>query len=672
MKKTTLSRKINLVIMPIVLLGLLMTSFVCYHFISQILEKNTYTHMLEIVNKESTLINTWILDHLLEVESMTTTPISKNINQNFDAVDQLNKNRFTYLRKHYPNDYLDIYSANKNGTYHTILQKDNRLTIFEGNISTRPYFKAIMNGEGPQITPPLISKTTKKPTIFMVAPIYNDVSQPQGLIGAGIQLNYIKEETQNLQLGKNGYSYVLSEDGTFIWHPDENYVMKKKITDLNEESIKKLYTYMKENEKGMKTYISQGKNVIAFFSRVPRTNWIFVSVVLEDELSAPLKKSGITQVIITLIILLIISTLLFITTKKLFKPLATLDNIANQISKGDLTVKIDIQSNDEIGRFGNTFSFMVNNFRNLIKDIKESSERVSHSATIFKKNAQQTAFSSEEIAKTVEEIASTATDQSVATDLGCSKSIELEQIIEKDQQYAKEVNDSSKKVSNVVNEGLLAISELTHHSQENTHATNEIYRNIMQTNSSVDKISQASTMITTISEQTNLLALNAAIEAARAGEAGRGFAVVAEEIRKLAEQTTTSTKEIDYVIGELQSNVQNAVNTMKNVINTMDKQVDSVNMAEEKYNQISKAISTTEKAIENLNSSGEEMMQKKDEILNVLDNLSTIAQQNAAGTQQVSASTEEQTTILEDMSSESHQLYNLAQELQEHIKKFKI
>ncbi len=168
------------------------------------------------------------------------------------------------------------------------------------------------------------------------------------------------------------------------------------------------------------------------------------------------------------------------------------------------------------------------------------------------------------------------------------------------------------------------------------------------------------------------MALNASIEAARAGEAGRGFAVVAESIRKLAEESSISTKSIDEIVRKLQGNTENAVKTMESLSLISKEQANRVVNSREKYLTIRDAVNEAVKTVEELNISGQKMEKMKNEILDTIQNLSAIAEENSASTEEVTASMEEQNAAIQEIAGASEGLTKLAQGLQSIIDRFKI
>lgn len=192
----------------------------------------------------------------------------------------------------------------------------------------------------------------------------------------------------------------------------------------------------------------------------------------------------------------------------------------------------------------------------------------------------------------------------------------------------------------------------------------------MQTNKSAEQISTASDMIQSISDQTNLLALNAAIEAARAGEAGKGFAVVAEEIRKLAEQSAGFTGDIKQTISGLQEQTEKAVNTMSEAKEIVGEQEIKLQETGEKFEEISSALEKSREIVKEIARQSEDVVNNNKNITKVVENLSAIAEENAATTEEASASVDTQVQSIQDISSASENLAEIATNLQAEVSKF--
>jgi methyl-accepting chemotaxis protein len=239
-----------------------------------------------------------------------------------------------------------------------------------------------------------------------------------------------------------------------------------------------------------------------------------------------------------------------------------------------------------------------------------------------------------------------------------------------DKQHREALNESTRKIDILKEEGLDVLGDLVQKTQITNSAINEIMDVIEKTSGSANAIETKSKNIKSIADQTNLLALNASIEAARAGEVGRGFAVVADEIRKLAEESNAFTDEIEMSIHELTERTSLAVRKMKDVARVVDDQAAGVTSTNTKFDGIAESIKTTIDVLENLNESGRLMEGKKNEIIAILENLSAISEENAASTQEASASVQEQTRSMEEISSASELLAEFAEEMQVAISKF--
>lgn len=434
------------------------------------------------------------------------------------------------------------------------------------------------------------------------------------------------------------------------------------------------------------TYIGEanilGKPYLTAYDPITDNNGNTVGIIFvgvsKEEAAALISNNLITLrnsfVLILLFGMVVSIAITYFIGKQIADPIIKAVSYAEKIA--DLDITEDITENitkreDEIGSLGKSIEAITYNLRMFVENVSEASQKVAASSEKLTATTQESSIAAEEVAKTIEEIAKGASDQAVDTEQGVSKVSDLGQLIEKDQQYKKELMLSANEVIKLKDEGFETLEDLVEKTDSNSNASKEIYEAIVNTNKSAEKIENASLMIKNIASQTNLLALNAAIEAARAGESGRGFAVVAEEIRKLAEQSNLFTEEISLVIKDLTSKTENAVDRMKEVSNLVVAQTASVETTRVKFEGISESIIKTKILIEELEKSALIMEDRKAEIIDIIQNLSAIAEENAAGTEEASASVEEQTASMAEISNSSEALAKLAEELQTSIARFK-
>lgn len=526
----------------------------------------------------------------------------------------------------------------------------------------------------------IVSNVTNNIVMMLAAPVYKDGSVV-GVILARATGNTLSKIINDTGHGENGYAYIINQKGTIVAHPD----MVKVFTQfnpinsaVNDESLTSIATTFEkilDERMGFDSYNYEGTNLYAGYAPIEDTQWTMVVVANQEESLLPitiLKKAILIVVALALVISIIFT---YIIGNSISKPIIESVQHSKKIAELDITEDLPenlIKKQDETGDLSRAFQDIIDNLRNIIQEVNQSSEQVAAASEELTATAQQSAIVSEEVTKTVEEIAKGAQDQALSTEEGSSKAISLGEAIEKNHVYTEELTIASKKVTAVVGEGLEEIEGLYKITEENVVATKEIQEVILKTHDSSNKIGEASRVIASIAKQTNLLALNAAIEAARAGEAGRGFAVVADEVRKLAEQSSLSSSSIEEIVSELQLNAKDAVKTMERVTDIGIEQTQKVSNSKEKYLLIGQAMEDEKQSVIQLYKTGREMESMKDEILDTLQNLTAIAEENSAATQEASASMEEQAASMEQIAGASEGLSKLAQNLHQIINRFKI
>lgn len=561
-----------------------------------------------------------------------------------------------------------------------ILQMDGTVQYTNGRITTLSEddpLRSALHGDNNAIN---FSNSTGEIVLVQAVPIEVNGTIVGAVVGLtdGIALT---ETVLDMGYGKEGYGYILNENGTVIAHPNTDFVYNQKnsIEDAKSNSseveVAKVLEKIISSEQGIENYEYNNEVLYAGYATIEGTDWTFVITCTEAEVLAALpalQKIIITTVVIIIVLGIIIS---YIIGSFIAKPIILSSKNMARLAELDISKDVDpkyLKKQNEIGIMTNALQNLTNSLRDIIREINNSSQQVAASSEELTATSQQTSTTAQEVAKTVEEIALAANEQAKHTEDGTQKAMYLGNTIMKVEEYISNVNIITDKVTNVVKDGLVEIANLNDITEENMQFVKTIYDTIVRANESSNKIDEASHLIETIAEQTNLLSLNASIEAARAGEAGKGFAVVAAEIGKLAEQSKQSTHVISQIVNELQSNTQDAVDTMNKAAKIASEQAQSVANSKEKYELIAESMRETIKAIEQLTLSGKEMNDRRQEILDVLESLSAIAEENAASTEEASASMEEQTASVEEVASASNSLAELAENLQMLVAKFKV
>ncbi len=349
--------------------------------------------------------------------------------------------------------------------------------------------------------------------------------------------------------------------------------------------------------------------------------------------------------------------------------------VVEKVAGGNLDVWVDdklLNRKDEIGDLSKVTIKLRDAMKTVIMDISANANALLNAGTDLKSVADKTNGTMEQVRSAVTMIVDNSSEQA-RNSQSTSEHMKImgENITETSGEVdmldnnAASMQQSSEKASETLEKLRIINTDVE-------RIINDVKEQTIRTNNSVQKIQDATSFISSIAEETNLLSLNASIEAARAGESGRGFAVVAGQIKKLAEQSNTSSQEIDDTARILMEDSTKAVELMKQMQDIMVSQSASMEETQAVVAGVLAEIESSMKSIELIKTSTHKLEASRNKVVSAVDELSEIAQNNVEGTKKTHQETEEVADTFRQVSDSAEKLREIAGQLAESIEYFKI
>ncbi|MDQ0216237.1 methyl-accepting chemotaxis protein [Oikeobacillus pervagus] len=486
--------------------------------------------------------------------------------------------------------------------------------------------------------------------------------------------------SDRFDLGKDGYLFAMDDEAKLLGHPvREGESLMGTLTPEGKD-IGKLLVTAGSRRSGKFVYYQwalpkseETAPKVTYVAKDPHWGWIIgAGTYMRDFNSGANSILGIT--LITLGIALFLGgVIIYSYTKRMIVPLLKIEKEVQYIATGDLTRSpLNIQRHDELGRLGDHVNLMKQSLKEIISNVEKNAGKVNATSGELSASSDEASNASEQISYTMNEIAAGAEHQKTFIVETNDAIKEMDRTFQDIYQNSREAVQASEKVSSAATIGMktlsVAVSQMNDIHQSIESLADDISTLVFETNN-IDNIVRA---ISDIANQTNLLALNASIEAARAGDHGKGFAVVAEEVRKLAEQSSSSTEQITQMIHGIHKYVQTAEKTMIQSSNEVKEGVVTIGQANENFDAIQSAVEHMEVVITNISDSIEMIGEKTHRIVNIVDSIRMGSEETANGTEGIAAATEEQMASMEEIAASTNALSSLAEELHQSIQRFKL
>ncbi|MCO7189884.1 MULTISPECIES: methyl-accepting chemotaxis protein [unclassified Pseudoalteromonas] len=502
----------------------------------------------------------------------------------------------------------------------------------------RPWWQDALSHGGLYVGAVSVDINTGAVSAVVQQPVYNAQRELVAVGGVDLQINKISELVEQIQFDGQGYGFLLDHNYKVV-HLSKRTGHQLSITDegpngkeglealerqfADTQGFAELNRAMRSEGAGAAKVTLKGVDYYVVFNNVkldkPILDWhlgILIPVSLIEE---PVNDAVMSTVTAVIIILAIIVAMILWATQMIAAPITTLTNTMRDIAsgEGDLTRRIDINSQDEVGQLAHHMNTFIDKLRSMMLDTAAQAQQLSGAAaqlqdvsTNTNNEIQQEKEQVDSVSAAVTEMAATVTEIS---------------------RNAHETNRAADLVQSMTNDGASRSGQAQEVMTELASHIGEAAKVVAGLEQETSNIGAVIDVINGIAEQTNLLALNAAIEAARAGEQGRGFAVVADEVRSLASRTQESTDDIRNMISRLQQIAQQA----------------SV-MMQQGQERAEGSVGQTQEVL--------------DALRNITESVSTVQDQS----HQIATSTEEQTVVAEDINNSLNAINDLVNSTANH------
>lgn len=488
----------------------------------------------------------------------------------------------------------------------------------------------------------------------------------QGIALVDISLEKVSEIIKNLKIYNSGWAFIMTQQGDIFAHSQPEMVGKNFFSLRTDEGSVKRKSALEAGKPYLDMITIDGEsNFYCYFPinfLYTGQTWYLVVCAPENEVLSEAANTRSTMVLISIVALILILAIVFPIIKASVKPLRLLADASQKIAAGDMVLRLN--RDDFSGETKELYDSLKEMIETLIGHIdqaeklgaaaKEESAKAEeamreaeasrgmaeskhkdllHVAGRLQDVAKVVGSASEELSIQIGQVERGSTEQASRISETATAMDEMNSTVIEVARNAGTASEVSSHTKNKAEEGSAVVLEAVSGIQNVQKVSLELKDDMGTLDEQARSITNIMSVISDIADQTNLLALNAAIEAARAGEAGRGFAVVADEVRKLAEKTMISTKDVGEAIGSIQGSVRHSIEQVERAVELIDAVTIQANKSGEALNEIVSMVDEAADQVRAIATASEQQSSASEEISNSINQVNIIASQTAEGMQ---------------------------------------
>ena len=528
-----------------------------------------------------------------------------------------------------------------------LAQSDGFVSDADWDITGRGWYGCITEKKT-ILTAPYIDSSTGKMILSAASPVYDDATgNVLGAVGMDISLDHMTDIMRSYKIGRNGYILLLSENGTCLYHPQNEYIQKNvKDVNLSQNVVNAITSKSSE----FLRYKADGVTKYGYVELVGDTGYLVLSSLPLSEYYAILIAMVISLIVLFAVGILLIALSIRKSAANLTKPILALNHTAQQLAAGNLDVCLEVTSDDEIGELGESIGKTVSRLKEYIIYIDETAEVLAQIADGKLRIALKNDYVGEfqkiktaliNISSAMNHVMEGINASSGRVSVGASELANASQMLAESAELqaasVEELAATTNSVADHVEEShrdaeasakeTAKVTAMIEQNQEKMTMMMDAMEEIRQTSQQVVGIIQT---IEEIADQTNLLSLNASIEAARAGEAGKGFAVVADEIGKLALESAKAASSTRNLIELSMEEISKGNNIATDAMTALKESVSAVDHVNEMIKNTARNSAIQAESMEQLRIG--------------IDEIARGIQDNSAASQETSATSDELAT----------------------------